>query len=332
MSRLSWRTKLLALFTLVLGALLLFQLFYIIPNFQDREVEMTIAKQEEISYHIAREVDIDLFRIEDRLKRIAKLPEFYNMDIDNQHSIMVQHEDISLLISSLFVLDDKGWFICGNLDNISVYTTCSYADKPYFFVPFEQDEIYFGPPQFYSRSELMATSISVPIKSVTGERIGVLLAGMRLNEIIENIANYPLDNETIAYLVDREGTVIAHSKIDVFSLEKGPLTLVGCNSSLVQAIMKGEKSGFDEHYHDNVAYYGAFSTLESNGWGVVVGTPKHVVLAKSNEITRWMLLISILIFVITFAITMVFSRQIMLEQKLVHEKLLVLLMKSSQNT
>jgi hypothetical protein len=58
-----WGTKLMALFTLILGVSLLFQLFYVVPAVRNREVELTKARQEEIARSIARELDIDLLRV-----------------------------------------------------------------------------------------------------------------------------------------------------------------------------------------------------------------------------------------------------------------------------
>lgn len=66
---------------------------------------------------------------------------------------------------------------------------------------------------------------------------------MTLNELIEDVTNCPLEEGTVAFLVDREGTVIAHSGMNLFALEEGPLSLdiVYSDDSLVQAIMAGEE-------------------------------------------------------------------------------------------
>ena len=136
MRNLNWRVELAGLFTLVLGASLLFQLFYVLPYIRNREVKMSKAHQEEITRNIAWKLDIDLRKAENKLTRIAQLEQFRNMDIVNQHRAMTQTVETSERFSSLFVMDAKGWFVSGTVENFPVYTTKSFADRPYFAVPF----------------------------------------------------------------------------------------------------------------------------------------------------------------------------------------------------
>ena len=321
MSKLSWRTKLMVLSALILGALLLFQVFYVLPYIRNREVEMTHVHQKEIARNIARELDIDLLRIKNRLTRIAERAEFRNMDIANQQETMIQHEEISLFLTSLSVMNAEGWFVSGSVDDLSPYTTKSYADRPYFTVPFEQGEVYFGLPRFYPHEGIVGTSISIPIESDTGERVGVLLGGMLLNELIERVRNYPLDERTVAYLVDREGTVVAHSGMDLFALEEGPLSLNFSDCPLVRAIMDGEMSGSREHEHENTPYFGSHVILESNGWGVAVEAPMRAVLAKSDVLVRQLLSVNIALFAMALTVLLVLTQQIVAQRKRAEEQL-----------
>ena len=71
MRKLSWRVKLIGLFVLILTALLLLQLFYIIPHVRKREVEITQTEQQHVGRSIGRELDLGLQRIENELVRIA---------------------------------------------------------------------------------------------------------------------------------------------------------------------------------------------------------------------------------------------------------------------
>ena len=57
MSRLSWRVKLMALIVVILGTLLLVQIFYVVPYIEDQAVETTGAQQEDCAHNIARELD-----------------------------------------------------------------------------------------------------------------------------------------------------------------------------------------------------------------------------------------------------------------------------------
>ncbi len=321
MSNLSWRVKLMALFTVVLGASLLFQLFYVIPYVRNREVEMTQRDQREIARSIALELEIDLLRVKDMLTRIAKRAEFRNMDITAQQKTMAQHAEVSLLFTSLFVMDAEGWFVSSSVDDLSPYRERSFADRPFFTVPFEEGEVYFAPPEFYPEMGFVGASVSVPIETGTGERVGVLTGGMRLNELIENVANYPLGEDTVACVVDKEGTVVAHSGIDLFALEEGPLSLDYSNWPMVQCVMAGQMCERAKYEHDGMSYFGACAILESNGWGAVVGASTSSILAESDRLARRLLLANIALFPIALAVSLVFTRQITVERKQAEEAL-----------
>lgn len=244
------------------------------------------------------------------------------MDVVNQTQTMVKIVEISTPLSSLFVMDAEGWFVSGTVDNFPVYTTKSYADKPYFIVPFEQGEVSFDQPQSYSQPEIATTTVSVPIKSDTGERVGVLVGNMVLNELIEYVANYPLRGEQVAFLVDREGRAVAHSEIDLFALEEGPLSLDYSDWPMVQTVMAGEVTGGTQKYVTaGVSYFAAYAILESNGWGVVVEVPMSVILGKSNVLTAQLIFINIAIFTVALGIALVLTKQITAAQKRAEDEL-----------
>jgi len=321
MRSLSWRVKLTALFTLVLLASLLLQLFYVLPLIQNQQV-MREVHQREVARNIGWELDRYLRRFANELTIIAKGEEFRNMDVVNQTQTMVKIVEISTPLSSLFVMDAEGWFVSGTVDNFPVYTTKSYADKPYFIVPFEQGEVSFDWPQSYSQPEIATTTVSVPIKSDTGERVGVLVGNMVLNELIEYVANYPLRGEQVAFLVDREGRAVAHSEIDLFALEEGPLSLDYSDWPMVQTVMAGEVTGGTQKYVTaGVSYFAAYAILESNGWGVVVEVPMSVILGKSNVLTAQLMFINIAIFTVALGIALVLTKQITAAQKRAEDEL-----------
>jgi len=57
-------------------------------------------------------------------------------------------------------------------------------------IPLEQGKAHFGPPRFYrQRKRLVAASVSVPIESQAGKRVGVLMGRFKLNHLIEAVAD-----------------------------------------------------------------------------------------------------------------------------------------------
>lgn len=310
MVKLSWRAKLMMLFALVLGASLLFQFFFVVPQIRKREVQIAKTRQEEVARSISRELDVNLNRIKTKLMNIAKRDEFRNMDIAAQQATMTQHAEISHLLRSLSVMNAEGWYVSSSMVEFPALTTRSYADQAYFTIPFKQGRIYFCPPGFDSWEGIVKTSIAVPIELETGERTGVLIGTVWLNDLIKTVADYPLKEGTVACVVDKEGMVVVHSDIDLFKLKDGPLSLNYSSWPMVQAVMAGQSGKSGEYNHNGISYYGMYSILKANGWGVVVGTPMDTILAESKELTKWLLLVNFVLFVIGLLASIVFTQQI----------------------
>lgn len=321
MSKLSWRTKLMGLFILVLGASLLFQLFYVLPTIRSREMEMAEAHHKETAHNIAWQLDNDLMGMKNTLLEIAGRAEFRNMDIANQQQTVTQIAKFSPDISSLFVMDAEGWFVAGTAEDLSLFQKKSYTDKPYYIAAVEQGQVYFAAPRVYVDNTIVSVSVSVPIESDTEERVGLLVGTIWLNPLIEKLKNYPLDEEKTIFLVDREGTVVAHSDIDLFALEEGPLSLDYSDRPMVQTIMAGDIHVGGEYEREGVSYFGHHAILESNGWGVMVEVPMAAILARSEALAGWLLLVNAVLFVIALAVSLVFTRQITAERQRAEEEL-----------
>jgi len=315
MRSLSWRVKLIGLFVLVLGASLLFQMFYVVPHTREQAIRTTQIHQEDIAFSVARELATDLNQTKDRLIALSKRPEFRSMDLASIHDIIEALAQGSYHFESLFVMNADGWFVEASADDLSAYTSKSYADQPYFTIPFEEGEPYFAPPRFYATTGLVGTSVGVPIESDTGEPVGVLLAVFRLNHLIDLVTNYPLDEEMVLYMVDTKGTAVAHSAIDLFALEEGPLSLDYSDWPMTQAVIAGKGGDSQEYEHEGTPYFCTSAIVNTNGWDVVVTTPMHAILAESSALTRWVLIVSGVLFVGSLGVTLVFGRQIMGAQR-----------------
>lgn len=244
MRSISWRMKLIGLFTLILSASLLIQIFYIIPFIQDREMETAQQHQANITIGIAREVELVIYRLIESVQSIAERKVFTSMEIENQSVVLEQSVNVSSDIYSLFVMNSTGWFVSGTVENISFYQTRSYILTDFYRLPFQLNQTYFSSPNAYYNNTLISTYISVPIVSNTGEIISVIFGTMKLNDLIERISDYPLENEQVLYMVNSQGMVIAHSEINIYPpMEEKALFLNYSLLPVVQEIINDEVSG-----------------------------------------------------------------------------------------
>lgn len=315
MKKIGWNVKLIMLFVGILSMLLILQMFYVIPYIRNQEITATKLNQQEIANNIARELNIGLKRIEDRLLRMAGFPEFRNMNIEAMQRIILEQERISERITTIAVMNSEGRVVFVSTENLSAHTTRSYADKPCFTIPFNEGKPCFAPPRYYAGENIVSTSIYLPIESESGERVGVIIGGMDLDDMIRRVADYPLTEGQVAYIIDKEGTVAAHSNIDLFALEDGPLSLNYSKRPMTQAIIKGEKGRSQEYKLEGIHHFGTYTCLESNGWGVVVTASMESIFTGLKIILKNILLINILFFTIAIICTIIFSQQITAAQR-----------------
>ena len=304
----------LILLSIVFAVLFLFLFLYIYPNLRNEQIRMIQRNQEEVVFNITRQLEMDLRRVRASLAKIVELPEFSGMDIPGQQHRIADHVRFLQPVSSMHVMDAQGWFISSSAD-LTIHAGRSYADQPFFTIPFEKGEVYFSPPIFFRTGGFIGTSVNVPIQSDTGKRVGVLSGGMRLTELAAYVTEYPLPEGTVAFLIDQEGTVVAHSAIDLFALEEGPLSLNFGEQALVQAMMEGKATGSQEYDKEGTRYLGSSGTLEPSGWGVVAEIPMRLVLAQSNAFAWRFTLVIVIVFAAAFLVLLFFARQITREQK-----------------
>ena len=106
---------------------------------------------------------VKLNQSKDRLIMLSTRPEFRSMDLASIHHVIEVLAQGSYWFESLFVMNADGWFVEGSMDDLSVDTTKSYAEQPYFAIPFEKGEPYFALPRFYPETGLVGMTVGVPI-------------------------------------------------------------------------------------------------------------------------------------------------------------------------
>ncbi|MCD4656299.1 MAG: PAS domain S-box protein [Planctomycetes bacterium] len=299
----------LTLFLGILGASLIFQLFFIIPYIHDAEVENAENHQNEVVRNIAREIDVDLVQTLSRTKELAELDIFKSMNITAMLETMHVVDTGSYRFGTLSVLNSEGMYVCGTIDDFSSYTTKSYEDSEFFSVPFNEGKTHFTKPINMKNKDLYTKWASVPIESDTGERIGVLRAEFKLNHLIETLKNYRLTEEQIAYLVDNEGMVITHTENKLFEGEDAS------KCPLIQTVINNAESVFQEYKLEGKRYFVTHTQIRTNGWEIVVVATMESVLDMPNAIRNRLLLFNLLLFTVALLVTIIFSQQITASQR-----------------
>lgn len=155
---------------------------------------------------------------------------------------------------------------------------------------------------------------SVPIKN--GEKvIGVLTAIRDGNELSSLIKDITFGKNGQAYMINKEGTVIAH--------ENKQLVLEMDNSSddvdeepELQALVNLEKkmmnqeTGVGQYRYKGVTKYMGYHPVEGTGWSIAITAPKAEVMKKVNNLGMRMVILAIIVLMISVAVTIGISRSI----------------------
>jgi PAS domain S-box-containing protein len=308
------------LLILVLATGLVFQLLYVVPFVKESEIRQEKRLQEYTVKSAATQLDADLDSTISRLTVIAGQAPYSNMDVAAQRSALDTLSAGSLRIGATGVMDATGRVVA--VDGAEVFPldmTASYVRDPWFTVPFEQGRVYCGPPAFDPAEQQLYFLVTVPITSNVGQRVGVLLAALPLDHLVEMVADYPLDEGMVVLLVDTQGTVIADSSIDLLSLPGGPLSLT------YEDNWPPENADVDagvvavEHAHDGVSYYSTRIALAATGWSVVAERPMSLVLWGAKQLSGWMLTVNAVLAAVLLAGGLLLARQVAARQ-LRHER------------
>ena len=129
-------------------------------------------------------------------------------------------------------------------------------------------KVFFGQVYFIRESEPYMT-VAVPIERFAGDVVGVLVAEVNLKYIWEVVSRIKVGQAGYAYVVSREGDLIAHPDISLV-LQKRQVKQL----SQVQTALAGAPTHFVAQ--PNLAgqqVFAAFATIPELGWAVLLERP-----------------------------------------------------------
>ncbi|MBD5640624.1 methyl-accepting chemotaxis protein [Clostridium botulinum] len=176
-------------------------------------------------------------------------------------------------------------------------TTVNIKDRPYFKKAMEGKSTISEP--IVSKVDGKVVIIyTVPIKN--GNTIMGALTAVRAGNDISNISNSIKVGESGgAYLIDSTGTVIAHKNKESVIKRENSIKDAESNKELkpIAAIEKSMiegKEGTGQYKYKRAEKYISYSPMKSTGWSLAIYAPKNEILKEVGEITRNIIIVSIL--------------------------------------
>lgn len=232
------------------------------------EIEREVyEKNREIAKGIEAKLDTTFEGIEDLMSTITRLEGVTALNTEVLDDLLKDIVNEYGLISQMYVMDTTGMQIYKTSGELGDRATRGYFQEAMKGRMNYSDVLISG-----STGEPIIV-IAAPIKE--GDTIvGVLGASVDLSMLSEVIINEALGEEGYTFIVDRNGSTIAHPKrehveemLDATFLEP------------VRKVIQGEENVIEYEYN-NVKKLASYVYLERMEWGIVTQIPRDVALAS----------------------------------------------------
>ncbi len=207
----------------------------------------------------------------------------------------------------IFLSDAKGVLFGGVLSdgNAKAYRGVSVADRAYFKKARETGQTVVSNVIRSKISKEPVVVLCAPIKSEDGKFLGVAGLTLKMQFLIDNVAQTKVGKTGYGYMVDAEGKIIAHPKKDL--VLKLNLNNVAGLESLAKAMRSGG-SGVVEYTFKGVDKISAYAPVGINGWMVGATLPVEEFLEPVNRMIEVTGMIGVVALAVTLLIFYFFSK------------------------
>lgn len=249
--------------------------------------QLVIEHNRSIAERTAENID-QMFSEKIKALRIAaNTPEIRSMLPTRQMSLLKTITETDDEIQMAIVADSTGTQIARS-DERMVDGTITYRDRYYYQKIKQIDSTVVSDVLIGKSTGNLVIVIAEPIKDENQQLVGVLIAEVGLQTIINQIAHIKIGQTGYAYLVDKDGYVLLHPDREKVERNEDVSSLAP-----VKAVMD-KQTGVVEYEYENQMKLAAFSYIPQTGWGLIVQQPLEEALADVRDVKRTTLMITLL--------------------------------------
>lgn len=201
--------------------------------------------------------------------------------------------------TSVNVLDDNGKSLLDGTD---------FSDREYFKLALK------GTPNVSDMTLSKLTgkygvSVAAPIYNSKEAISGVLYFRLDSDFIMDILNSISISDNSYAYLIDKEGNIIAHENYDLI-LNYNLTEQKGSVKTLAENILKGEKGNGSYKYNGKELLCGYSPIENTNGWSIVIAAPISDFTKEINKIRSIVFIAVVIAIIIVLVISTLLARSI----------------------
>lgn len=260
----------------------------------------------------ARTIDIQLQSRLALLKTVANNPILRGMYGERASTM---HEKLSLLASESQHLEKLGIKRLGIIDlqgviHYSDGKTLYLGDRKHVQKALKGETIITD--ILLSRyAQHFIFSYLTPIKDYqTANIVGVLVAASDATKLNEFIQFQTESTLAYAYIVDNNGTIIAHKNFSLISAMRNHKELYDTHFAPVAHAMEEGQTGYQTFSHHNQHFTIAYAPISTTHWSIGFVTPEYESSQKANHFSHTLIILFLLIMIVALVLAFLFAERI----------------------
>ncbi len=206
-------------------------------------------------------------------------------------------------IQDCLLFDRSGRYIGGTDDS---FEATDFSRAVYVTNALKGNTAY-GEPEESSRGGGHYIPLSSPVTGVNNEVLGALVIHVNFELIQEQIRDEKIGDTGYAFVIDREGRVIAHP--DDGEIFTKNLKKTAGMEKLAEEMLSGSQ-GIIPYLSGVIEKTAGYAPIVETGWGIALTIPDSEFLHPAHRI-KWIIIAAgVLSFLVTFLIFMLFSRSL----------------------
>jgi len=222
------------------------------------------------------------------------------------HYLTMEYSRIGKAYEAFILFDAEGRAVADSQNGTLRDQRFSSAQRDYFTNAKQGSTV--GSPIKSKITGKPVVVMAVPMKNDSGQFSGVLATVLKLDMLFEQITTKKLGKTGYAFIVNREGLIIAHPNKSLV-MEKNISRFKGMES--FSTLLTSGNTGVDEYTYKGTDKVSAYTAIPITGWGLAVTQDKDEFTGSAQTIRNIICLVGAIFLLGTVITIILFTRTIM---------------------